>query len=1296
MSQKKTRYALTHPQKRIWYTEKLHPGTGMWSIAGTIKIKGTIDIEKLGRAVNMFLRDNESARLRIGSDGDEPYQFFSDYREIKVDEIDFSGGSVQKLYQWDKAQTRAAMPLLDSDLFYFALLRLSDDECWLYSKFHHIITDALSMVEYTNQVMDNYQQLLCGGTGGHETRSYKRYIQEEAEYLESKRFGYDREYWMERFSELPEPTVIKQKKTNYFGTEAERKAYVIPEDLSHRIRAFCGQTRVSVFALFLSALAIYINRISGKKDIIIGAPVANRTSLRAKGAFGMFVSTVPIRIAINDDLSFAEFAQVVSGEWFSALKHQKYPYNMLMQELRKTHRDLGALYDVTLSYQIGTFRKDAQQFTYDGRWHFNGYQEPSLCIHVNDREDNGRFIVDYDHHTPFFSKKEIKYIHNHIRNIVRDMIEHPDKRLYDLDLMSEEEYERVVHRFNDTYRGYPEDETLIDLWRQNMACVRSDAVAVRCGGQSMTYAALDAHSSALALHLKKTGVGVGDVVGLLSERSMDYPVSVLAILKTGGAFLPIDAELPPERISYMVEDSGAKVLVASARLMGRCPSDDALTIVNANMPLGLPDDADMPSVCGPHDLAYVIYTSGSTGMPKGVQIEHHSIAHFVHSLTEVWDFSPGARLLCAASFSFDISVMELVLSLMNGAVFVLAQEHEVNIPRNMVSLIQEKDVNMLVVTPGRMELLLSDPQGAACLRDFREIGLGGDVLPGKLLEKIQQATNARIINFYGPTEITICCTCIDVTDAKVPNIGRPMPNVKTYILDRHRNPVPIGVPGELYVGGRGVARGYFGKPELNRERFIDSPFSPGERLYRTGDLARWYPRGEIDFLGRIDKQVKIRGYRIELGEIENRLMQVSGVTACVVADREDSSGRKFLCAYLVGDPPKKADIRAQLVRELPGYMMPSYFVVMDSLPMNQSSKVDRNRLPDPLVSEETMQDDFTPPETATEIVLADIWREVLGMVRIGRDDSFFDVGGESLSITRVMAEVRQKFHVEVRLEDVYRQPRLRDFAALIDAAEQCEYRMILPAPPAADYPVSSAQQRMWILAQTDRDTTAYNIPIAFRLTGRIDPDRMERAFEQLIAWHEVLRTSYVLRGDALRQRVHTAVPFTLHRMKCAAREIDDTLRSLIVPFSMDMPPLMRAALLHIRNDGHILFIDMHHSISDKRTTDILMSDLAALYEGRPLSGKEIEYKDYAVWQQDYLDSDSIRLQRSYWQDVLSGELPLLNLHTDNPRGAVQTFSGARIGFDIDRETTDKLRSFAAGHGTTMYMLALAVYNVLLV
>lgn len=1299
MMDNKVTYALTHPQQRVWYTEKLHPGTGMWNNAGTLKIKGKLDFALLERAVNLFLQDSDSIRLRLTLERDEPRQYVEPYEWLSIEQLDFSHRDVQELYEWDSIQTQAPMPMLNSPLYYFAMFRLGENEGGIYAKFHHIISDALSIVGFSNRLMEIYQSLLKGEEAPTASfaRSYIDYIREEEEYLKSRRFEYDRQYWTRRFSQLPEPTVIKQKKANYFSTKARRKAFVISTALSGQIRRYCESAKISVFSLFLAALAIYINRITNKKDIIISAPVANRTSMAGKGAFGMFVSTVPVRITIQDELSFVEFAQVVSDEWFSVLKHQKYPYDMLMQDLRKTHKGLESLYDVTLSYQIGEFRKTEEDFTFEGRWHFSGYQANALNIHVNDREGDGRFIVDYDHHVPFFSIKEIEYIHTHIVNIIQDMILHPDKPLYMLDILSDEERERILHSFNDTCRVFPEHETLVDLWRKRMEiCNPKDCVLVH-QGKEMSYEQLDARADAVARHLVlELGIGPEDIVGLLVGRTEEYCVNMLGILKSGAAFLPIDPDLPRERIVYMLQDSGAKALLVSPYLTDKCPDKEeaALITLQTGQILDTPHQP-LQKKPSPDNLAYVIYTSGSTGRPKGVMIEHRSIVHFAYSINELWDFSPGARMLCAGSISFDLSIMEALPALMFGATLVFAKEHEANMPHHMVELIERQSVNQMMVTPGRMELLLSDPRGPASLKNFRNISMGGDVLPKNLLERVQACTKARIMNFYGPTEITIAATCMDVTQASVPNIGSPMFNVKAYILDGHGNPVPIGVPGELYIGGKGIARGYINKPDLNAERFIENPFIPGERLYRTGDLTRWYPRGEIEFLGRIDKQVKIRGYRIELGEIESRLKKVAGIDSCVVTDYTDGDGRHFLCAYICGNPPRRAEIKAALSRELPAYMVPSYFVTMESLPYNASGKVDKARLPNPLDSEDILDtEDFSPPQTATEQALCAIWAEVLNLARVGRDDSFFDIGGDSLSIIRVMGQVAHKFHVDIPLEKIYRTPRLKDIALLIDSAEAAAYRPILPAPVKRRYPVSSAQQRMWVLSQGEGQA-AYHVPLAFELQGSVNIARLKKAFAALIERHEALRTSFALRDGELWQVVHKKARLDLRQLECRPSQLRGLLKSLMHPFDMQSAPLMRVALISIGHGKTVLFLDMHHGIGDQRSAEILAGELAEFYAGDSPLPHQLDYKDYAVWQQEYLQSDEMRRQKEYWNGVLQGELPILNLHTDRPRPSSASFSGARVGFCVDGGTAKRMERFAAQNGGTVFMALLAAYQVLL-
>ena len=921
--EQKQLHPLTHPQQRIWYTEKLHPGTGMWNNAGTVKIKGALNFELLGRALNLFIENNEAMRLRITEVDGKPYQYVREHEEQTFDYLDFSHTGTQGLFEWDSTQSQSHMPVLERDLYYFAFVRLGEDEGGLYAKIHHLISDAWTIVMVCNQVMEIYDNLL----EGHKAEvspgeSYISYIDAEARYLKSRRYEYDRRFWLDMFHDIPELTVLKQKKDNYFSTRARRRACIIPKSIADSMRIYCDHEDISIFSLYLSALLIYINRILNKDDIVIGVPVFNRTTLKEKNTVGMFVSTVPMRIKMDGEQVFADFVQTVSNEWFRVLKHQKFPYDVMLKELRRDHKGLDNLYDMTLSYQNAQFEKNVRHFSYQGRWHFAGNQVNSLSIHINDREKEGRLIVDYDHLIPLFSLKEIEYLHSHLLNILTDSIAYPEKKLYELTVMPEEEMRRVCYEFSRGPEPRVVQKCVSELFYE---CAHSvpDEIALVAGKQVLSYAQLDERVNAMAHELRKRGVMRGSIVGIIIGRNQYLLISILAVLRAGGAFLPIDPDFPAERVQFELGQSGAKFVIASPHLTPKCGG--VCEVLLTDMIDGLISvDQPISASTGPDDTAYIIYTSGSTGQPKGVMIAQHSIAQFLGNLAEIMDFTPGNVVLSAATISFDLFIMETFPTLLNGGTVVLAGEHEHNIPKNLVRLIAEARVNKIMTTPSRMQLLITDKGADECLKNVREIMMGGDALPESLLAEIKLKTPARIFNFYGPTEVTIAATYKDVTEEGVVNIGRPLPGVRAYILDRHLNPVPVGVHGEFYIGGYGLAKGYLGQTELTEKSFIENPFVQGERLYRTGDLTRWYPMGEIEYLGRIDQQVKIRGFRIELGEIENKLLGIKGIDACAVMDRQDENGRKYLCAYVSGKGEwNPAYIKAQLAHELPGYMIPS-------------------------------------------------------------------------------------------------------------------------------------------------------------------------------------------------------------------------------------------------------------------------------------------------------------------------------------------------------------------------------------
>ena len=536
-------YPLTHPQYRIWHVEQSHPGTSMWNNAGTLKIRGKLDFDLLDQAIQLYLEANDSLRIRIGLVDGEPVQYVTPYHPVHIDQLDLTAVGVKGLYEWDVRQTQAPMPLIDSPLYYFALAKTAADEGYLYAKMHHIVSDGVSFVLLANEIMENYDRLLCKEEPIRRSPvSYLTYVAEERHYMESRRREYDEAYWLKKFSDLPEATVLKPRTADYFSTKAKRKACVLPADLSAAVRRFCSEQRVSVFTLLLATFLVYLNRVLAKDDLVVSAPVSNRTFAGSSERFGMYVSTVPVRMTVDNEQTFLEFAKAIANEWFSVLKHHHYPYDLLMQKIHEKRDDITQLYDISLSYQVGTFETSKRCFSYEGRWHFSGHQTSSLNIHWNDRENDGRFVLDYDYLSPLLAAKEVDFIHEHLCNLVLDAINHPDKRLHELDMLSPEEREKVLFTFNDTDDGFARTN-LVSLWNQRLReAPDSDALVFQ--DRRWTVAQLDAAANDVALKLRNVEATAGDVVALALPRSDAYFVAMLGILKVGAPSCPSMKRFP--------------------------------------------------------------------------------------------------------------------------------------------------------------------------------------------------------------------------------------------------------------------------------------------------------------------------------------------------------------------------------------------------------------------------------------------------------------------------------------------------------------------------------------------------------------------------------------------------------------------------------------------------------------------------------------------------------------------------------------------------------------------------------
>ncbi|HEX8202153.1 MAG TPA: amino acid adenylation domain-containing protein, partial [Isosphaeraceae bacterium] len=800
-----------------------------------------------------------------------------------------------------------------------------------------------------------------------------------------------------------------------------------------------------------------------------------------------------------------------------------------------------------------------------------------------------------------------------------------------------------------------------------------EAVALAFEGRALTYRALNARANRLAHHLRGLGVGPETLVGVCLDRSPEMVVALLGILKAGGAYVPLDPAYPPERLAFMLEDSRAPVLLTERHLRAVLPAAGAEVVcLDSDAPGidGQPEDNPAGGAAADH-VAYVIYTSGSTGTPKGVEVPHAALGNFLQAMRTLLGVTARDALLAVTTLSFDIAGLELFLPLIVGARVELVPREVAADGARLAARVDEPGVTFLQATPATWRLLL---EGGWAGKPALTMLCGGEALPRALADRLLDK-GAALWNLYGPTETTIWSSAarVEPGEGAVP-IGRPIANTQLYVLDARLRPVPVGVTGELYIGGAGVARGYLRRPALTAERFVPDPFgkAAGARLYRTGDLARWRPDGSLDCLGRIDHQVKIRGFRVELGEIEAALLRHPAVRAAVVVAREDASGEQALVAYTVADPGAEiaaADLRRGLHEALPEYMVPSAFVALEALPLTPNGKVDRGALPPPGAARVEAEGPYVPPRGPIEEALAGIWGELLGRDRIGVHENFFDLGGHSLTATQLLARLRDTFAVEPSLRDFLEGPTVAGLARLVEreltAGAGLEVPPIEPVGRDGPLPASFAQQRLWFLDQLEPGSAAYNIPVAVRLAGRLDVGALGRALAEVVRRHEALRTTFASEGGVPRQVIAPAqalalpvtdltdLPESDRRAEALRRLRAEAAR----PFDLARGPLVRAGLFRLGEAEHVVAVTMHHIVSDGWSIGVLVREVAALYDAfrrgapSPLPEPALQYADYAAWQRRWLQGEVLQTQLDYWAGQLAG-VPALELPADRPRPSV--------------------------------------------
>ncbi|WP_342625676.1 plipastatin non-ribosomal peptide synthetase PpsC [Bacillus subtilis] len=1106
------------------------------------------------------------------------------------------------------------------------------------------------------------------------------------------------EYWKKRLQHFEKASPLPKRTDQMSDGTLQQITFTIPEKETselQKIAAACGATLNTVFQ---ALWGIMLQKFNRRDDAVFGSVISGRPSelKDVENMVGLFINTIPIRVQ-SDFLSFSDLVSGMQKDMTEAEAYSYFPlYDIQAQSALKQE-----LIDHIIVFENTPTQQEIEELNQAGSFDFSVKDfemEEVTNYRCSVKVIPGRTLYVRIHfHTGAYQPNMMSEIKDYLLHMISDVISDPSLPVSKMTLLDEDKTRKIVSQNNRTVSVSPEAPTLHGLF-ERQAAVTPERPAIRFSGGLLTYAELDMYASRLAAHLAARGVTNKSIVGVLSERSPDMLIAVLAVLKAGGAYLPLDPAYPKERLSYMLKDSGASLLLTQPGCSAPNFSGETLEVDMTSLASEKAENHEFTPADG-GSLAYVIYTSGSTGQPKGVAVEHRQAVSFLTGMQHQFPLSEDDIVMVKTSFSFDASVWQLFWWSLSGASAYLLPPGWEKDPALIVKAIHQENVTTAHFIPAMLNSFL-DQAEIERLRDstsLKRVFAGGEPLAPRTAARFASVLpQVSLIHGYGPTEATVDAAFYvldperDRDRLRIP-IGKPVPGARLYVLDPHLAVQPSGVAGELYIAGAGVARGYLNRPALTEERFLEDPFYPGERMYKTGDVARWLPDGNIEFLGRMDDQVKIRGYRIEPGEIEAALRSIEGVREVAVTVWTDS-GEPELCAYVEG--LQRNEVRAQLERLLPGYMVPAYMIEMEQWPVTPSGKLDRNALPAPGGAADA--ETYTAPRNVTEMKLSQLWEDVLKNGPVGIHDNFFDRGGHSLKATALVSRIAKEFDVQVPLKDVFAHPTVEGLATVIREGTDSPYEAIKPAEKQETYPVSSAQKRIYVLQQLEDGGTGYNMPAVLELEGKLNLERMDRAFKELIKRHESLRTAFEqdAGGDPV-QRIHDEVPFTLQTTVLGARTEEEAAAAFIKPFDLSQAPLFRAQIVKVSDERHLLLVDMHHIISDGVSVNILIREFGELYNNRKLPALRIQYKDYAVWQEGFKTGDAYKTQGAYWLKQLEGELPVLDLPADHARPPMRSFAGDKVSFTLDQEVTSGLYKLARENGSTLYMVLLAAYTAFL-
>jgi amino acid adenylation domain-containing protein len=1327
---------LSFAQQRLWFLDQLDPNSALYNIPMALRLAGTLNVAALEQSLQAIIDRHEALRTNFITVDGEPTQIIHTNITwtLSVVELQHLPTREQEIAaQQVIAQAIQPFNLASDALIRATLVVLSETEHILLVGMHHIVSDGWSIGVLVQELAALYNAAAqCQPTLlAPLPIQYADFAIWQREWLQGEVLQSQLSYWQQQLAGIPAllslPTDRPRPTVQTFA--GSRQKFPLSIELTQRLTKLSQQQGGTLFMTLLAAFDILLYRYTGQADILVGVPIANRNRSEIEELIGFFVNTVVMRTDLSGHPSFNELLMRVREMAIDADAHQDLPLEMLVEVLQP-QRDLShpPLFQVMFDLQNNPLLSleltglSVSQIQVE-----NTTAKFDLTLSMQQTATG--LLAVWEYNTDLFDDSTIERLAGHFEIMLAGIVANPQQSIDRLPLLSDLERHQLLVDWNQTQVDYPQDICVHQLFEQQVART-PEAIAVRFEDRELTYRELNLRANQLAHYLQSVGVAPDGLVGICVERSLEMVVGLLGILKAGGAYVPIDPDYPQERITYILEDTQLSILLTQSRLLVQLPGQIRTTIcLDRDWSVIAQHATDSPiAAVQPDRLAYIIYTSGSTGTPKGVTIEHRSLLNFVLTANREYGLTANDKILQFGSICFDISVEEIFPGLVVGATLVLRTEEMLDRHDVFWQRCQEWQLTVLSLSTAYWHQLVAEltPQDSCIPQQLRMMIIGGEEVQRSKVEHWDDsvahfANLPQLVNCYGPTEATVVTTLhhFNSSDATDVLIGRPISNAQVYILNQDLQPVPIGVAGELHIGGAGLARGYLHRPELTTEKFIPNPFStePNSRLYKTGDLACYLPDGNIEYLGRIDNQVKIRGFRIELGEIETVLSQHRGVKTAIVIASAEAIDRKRLVAYIVPDAAVTLtvnELRQVLTAKLPAYMVPSAFVLLEALPLTVNGKVDRRALPAPDFSSQP-QDNFVAPRTPEEEILAQIWAKVLKVDRVGIHDNFFEIGGHSLLATQLVSRIRNTFKVELPLRELFATGTVATLHRSIQQLQQQDWALtlppILPRATATELPLSFAQTRLWFLDRFEPNSSFYNIPLTLRLVGTLDRSALAQSLAAIVDRHEALRINFITVDGVATQVVQPEPNWSLsvvdlQHLAIAAQEIaaqELAQHHAIQPFDLTSDSLFRATLVILSEREHRLLVCIHHIVADGWSIGILLQELTLLYNTygqdptrpNPLTPLPIQPADFAIWQRQWLQGEVLQKQLSYWQQQLAGVPALLSLPTDRPRPAVQTFAGAHYQFDLSLALTQQLTQLSQEQGTTLFMTLLAAFNALL-